>query len=195
MLMTTHRSMPWISGLMPTAFNTSREREAPIKKRVMVSVLRANSLMDAPITAPVSVVSSTYVLKIMARMKKKINQGMLMRCPLLLKIKEVKSAIGIIQSARVSLIVVAIRRASSPYAAPAPTTELVSWMAMAAQVPKSYWLIFKACPIAGKMKSAMALRINMVPKATDMSLSLAFKTGPTAAMALPPQMAVPELMR
>lgn len=128
-------------------------------------------------------------------MKKKMNQGMLMRCPLLLKMNEVIKATGIIQRARVSLMVVAIRRASSPYAAPAPTTELVSWMAIAAQVPKSSWLMPRACPTAGKRKRAMALRIKMVPRATDISLSLALRTGPTAAMALPPQMAVPELMR
>ena len=35
----------------------------------------------------------------------------------------------------------------------------------------------------------------MVANATDMSLSLALMTGPTAAMALPPQIAVPELIR
>ena len=51
---------------------------------------------------------------------------MLTFLPLPLKIKEVANAKGIIQSARVSLIVVATFNASSPYAAPAPTTELVS---------------------------------------------------------------------
>ena len=45
------------------------------------------------------------------------------------------------------------------------------------------------------MKSAMALRMNIVPSETDISASLAFTTGPTAAMALPPHIAVPELMR
>ena len=39
---------------------------------------------------------------------------------------EVANAIGIIQRARVNLMVVATFKASSPYAAPAPTTELVS---------------------------------------------------------------------
>ena len=33
----------------------------------------------------------------------------------------------------------------------------------------------------------MAFNIKMVPNATDISLSFAFNTGPTAAMALPPQ--------
>ena len=42
------------------------------------------------------------------------------------------------------------------------------------------------------MKSAIAFKIKIVPNAT---LSFAFNTGPTAAMALPPQIAVPELIR
>ena len=43
----------------------------------------------------------------------------------------------------------------------------------------------------GKMNSATALSMKMVPMATVMSLSLALMTGAKAAMALPPQMAVP----
>ena len=46
--------------------------------------------------------------------------------------------------------------------------------------------------MAGKMKSAIAFKIKIVPNATDISLSFAFNTGPTAAIALPPQIAVPE---
>ena len=45
------------------------------------------------------------------------------------------------------------------------------------------------------MKSAIAFKIKIVPNATDISLSFALNTGPTAAMALPPQIAVPELIR
>ena len=41
------------------------------------------------------------------------------------------------------------------------------------------------------MNSATALSMKMVPMATVMSLSLALITGARAAMALPPQMAVP----
>ena len=124
-----------------------------------------------------------------------MNQGILIFCPLLLKMNEVTRAKGIIHKARVSFIVVATFRASSPYAAPAPTTELVSCMAMAAHVPNSCWLMFKAWPITGKTNNAMAFNIKMVPNATDISLSFAFNTGPTAAIALPPQIAVPELIR
>ena len=40
-----------------------------------------------------------------------------------------------IQSARISLVVVAIAKASLLYVLAAPTTELVSWMAIAHQYP------------------------------------------------------------
>ena len=93
---------------MPTAFNTSREREAPIKNRVIVNVFLAKLLIPSPIIIPVSEELSTYVLNTIARMKKKINQGILIFCPLLLKTKEVINARGIIHKARVNLIVVAI---------------------------------------------------------------------------------------
>ena len=49
-----------------------------------------------------------------------MNQGILIFCPLLLKMNEVTRAKGIIHKARVSFIVVATFGASSPYAAPAP---------------------------------------------------------------------------
>ena len=68
-------------------------------------------------------------------------------------------------------------------------------MAMAAHVPNCCCVMPKHWPMTGKMNSAMALRMNMVPSATVISVSRALMTGPTAAMALPPQMAVPELMR
>ena len=45
------------------------------------------------------------------------------------------------------------------------------------------------------MNNAIAFKIKIVAKATDISLSLAFTTGPTAAIALPPQIAVPELIK
>ena len=73
---------------MPTAFNTSREREAPIKNRVIVNVFLAKLLIPSPIIIPVSEELSTYVLNTIARMKKKINQGILIFCPLLLMPEE-----------------------------------------------------------------------------------------------------------
>ena len=99
---------------MPTAFNTSREREAPIKNKVIVSVFLARLLIPSPIIIPDSDEFNTYVLNTIARIKKKINQGILIFCPLLLNIKEVANAIGMIQRARVNLIVVATFSASSP---------------------------------------------------------------------------------
>jgi hypothetical protein len=44
----------------------------------------------------------------------------------------------------------------------------------------------------GKMKSAMALSIKIVPSETEVSSLSASIAGATAAIALPPQIAVPE---
>ena len=71
----------------------------------------------------------------MANTKKRINQGIDTLFDFSLKIKVVTNANGIIQRARVSFTIVATSRAFCPYAAPAPTTELVSCMAIAAQSP------------------------------------------------------------
>ncbi len=66
---------------------------------------------------------------------------------------------------------------------------------MAAHVPNCAWLRSSIRPSGGKIKSAMALRIKITPSDTAISFSLAFITPPTAAIALPPQMAVPDEMR
>ncbi len=47
--------------------------------------------------------------------------------------------------------------------------------------------------MGGNRTSAVAFSRKTVPKATDMSCDFASMAGPTAAMALPPQMAVPTL--
>ena len=45
------------------------------------------------------------------------------------------------------------------------------------------------------MNKAIALRVKITAKEMDVSLSSAFTTGDTAAMALPPQIAVPAEIR
>src|SRR5215472_948323 len=102
---------------------------------------------------------------------------------------------GTIQSARVSFTVVATARATLPYFAAAPTTELVSWIASADQIPN--WLCERAsrCPTKGNKNRAIAFRMNTVPRETAMSWSSASRTGPMAAIALPPQIAVPTEIR
>ena len=122
------------------------------------------------------------------------------------KKKGVTSANTTIHNARVSLMVVATSRALTPwlatssgciwsYAAPAPTTEDVSCMAIAAHMPNCFMVMPKASPIEGNKNKAMPLRTNTTPKATDMLSAFAFMTGPTAAIADPPHIAVPELSR
>ena len=45
------------------------------------------------------------------------------------------------------------------------------------------------------MNKAMAFKMNITPNDTAISFSFALTTGPTAAIALPPQIAVPEEIR
>ena len=112
--------------------------------------------------------------------------------PLDLFKKTINKERGIIHKARPSFTVVAIFKASSPYFCAAPTTELVSCMAIADHNPKSLWLMLNKCPTAGNINKAIELSMKIVAKATEMSSSWALMIGAMAAMALPPQIAVPE---
>ncbi|MNX88715.1 hypothetical protein D3C86_1206960 [compost metagenome] len=100
-----------------------------------------------------------------------------------------------IHNARASFTVVATSSACGPYLLAAPTTELVSCMAIADHIPNCVSERCKAWPIAGNTNRAMELRIKTMPNATDICLASALMTGPTAAMALPPHIAVPEAIR
>ena len=75
-----------------------------------------------------------YVLKTAARQKKKMNQGQRMLA-LLLFATAVPTESGTIHRARANLTVVPTARATAPYFAVAPTTELMSWIASADQRP------------------------------------------------------------
>src|SRR5208283_156134 len=107
----------------------------------------------------------------------------------------VATVTGTIHSARASFTVVPMARAGSPYFAQAPTTELVSWIASAAHNPNWVCDNFSAVPIAGKVSSATEFSMKIVPSETDISSSVAPTTGPIAAIALPPQIAVPAEIR
>src|ERR1039458_5181432 len=102
---------------------------------------------------------------------------------------------GTIQSARASFTVVPTANATAPYLAEAPTTELVSWIAKAAHNPNWVCESFNQRPIAGNVSSATEFNTKIVPSETDISSSVAPVIGPTAAMALPPQIAVPAAIR
>src|SRR5208283_6176513 len=100
-----------------------------------------------------------------------MNQGHWMRVllPLTAAVPRDK---GTIHRARASFTVVPTASAAAPYFAEAPTTELVSWIASAAQSPN--WLCdsFSITPMVGKVSSAMELSRNTVPSDTDISSSL-----------------------
>ena len=66
---------------------------------------------------------------------------------------------------------------------------------MAHHVPKSVCDMSSQAPMGGNTSSATELSRKTVPSATEISSGRALTTGATAAMALPPQMAVPEATR
>src|SRR3974390_3813211 len=123
-----------------------------------------------------------------------MNHGHWMRV-LLPVLTAAATVIGTIHSARASFTVVPPARAAPPYLAPAPTTELVSWIASAAHSPNCGCDSFIAVPIAGKVNKATEFSRKIVPSETDISSSVAPSTGATPAMALPPHIAVPVEIR
>ena len=102
---------------------------------------------------------------------------------------------GINHKVLVNFIVVAISTESCPYVIAAPTTDAVSWIANAAQAPKKSCDIFKYVANKGK-----AINPNAFNKKTNdidaiIILGLAFNIGAIAAIAVAPQIAVPEAIR
>src|ERR1700730_3505958 len=107
-----------------------------------------------------------------ARTKNAMNQGKWRRERLGL-IAAVARASGTIQRARASFTVVPITKAWGPYFVVAPTTELVSWIASAAQSPNCDWERWSAFPMGGKISRAIEFKIKIVPRDTAISSSLA----------------------
>ena len=62
-------------------------------------------------------------------------------------------------------------------------------------MPNCFIVMPSASPIVGKRNNAMPLSTNTTPNATDMLSAFARMIGPIAAIAEPPQMAVPEESR
>ncbi len=87
------------------------------------------------------------------------------------------SATGTIQSARASFTVVATSTAFPPQVVAAPTTELVSWIASAANRPNPSSSRPARCPSGGNTTSATALRRNTVASATEMDSDLRLDRG------------------
>ena len=122
---------PKIKGLTPTETISSFESPDPIKNNVIFKpIFDIVTMAGATVCTP-----GTKVLISNASIKRKIKYGTLIFFDPSLKMKSEMTEIGIIHNALSSFIVVAICRASAPYWLAAPTTELVSCMAMAAQIP------------------------------------------------------------
>ena len=82
--------------------------------------------------------------------------------------------------------------ASSPNVIAAPITELVSCIASAANAPKSYAVISKCFPIRGRKIIANALKKKIIPRDISISFGVALMIFETAAIAVAPQIAVPD---
>ena len=106
---------------------------------------------------------------------------------LLLKIKVDINATAIIHNARANFTVVATSYALDPYLLAAPTTELVSCMAIAHYKPNCVCDKLSEWPIIGNTNNTIEFKINMEPNATEICFSSALITGDMAAIALPPQ--------
>ena len=189
--MIIHKENPSIIGFAPEDFICSIDNPAPTKNKV-----RTNNDLELEVIVELSMSGNwKYEFNKIAPIKSSINQGILIFLffPLNKKIDMIET--GIIQSALDSFTVVATVSASFPYAEAAPTTELVSWMATALQIPNWDSVRLKKWPIVGKVSKAIEFRRNITPSEIEMSFSEASIMGEIAAIALPPQIAVPEDIR
>ena len=116
--MKSQSSTPWISGLTPTDFSVLGVRLAPIKKRVIVIPALAKFTSESKILGMINV--GAYVRNAAAPMKRKMNHGIAtfaFASESALRYRNANNrAIGAIHNARASLTVVAVARASAPYA-------------------------------------------------------------------------------
>lgn len=127
----THSNIANRRGLKPTDLIADRDKLAPMRNRVKTSPFLAIQINDE--------VNSwgrlQNVLIIMANINRNINHGIEILLDLSRNNNIVINDNGIIHSARVSFIKVAVCNASEPKDSPAPTTDEVSCIAIAAQVP------------------------------------------------------------
>ena len=102
---------------------------------------------------------------------------------------------GINQIVLLSFKVVAVSRALPPKAIAVPITELVSWTAIEDHAPKLSELIPSLIPTKGSMPIEKALKIKIIANATNKSLGFDLINGEIAAIAVAPQIAVPEAIK
>jgi len=107
----------------------------------------------------------------------------------------VRSATGMIQSAPVSFTTVRTSSACGPNSAAAPTTELVSWMARADQRPN--WACVKRMGNSNYLGEEQRHRVQReyVSDGDSQFVLVRFAMAAIAVMALPPQIAVPPVIR
>ena len=124
-----------------------------------------------------------------------INGGKGKPCFPDLKYQADTSTKGTIHNVLASLRVTATSTESKPTTDAAPTTDAVSWIARAAQVPNCSCVKSSQPHIKGKINTATAFSRNTMLKVVVKSSGLALIEGAAAAIAVPPQIAVPEASR
>ena len=128
-----------------------------------------------------------------AAIKKMIKSGTLRPFLELFSLKKIpaKNTNGINHKVLPNFKVAAVFAASGSKAKAAPITELVSWTARETQAPNSTAESCNNSPMIGNTAIAMALRIKMMVKVIIKSFELALIMGAMAAIAVPPQIALP----
>src|SRR5690606_19758649 len=160
----THNNTAWIRTLLPTRRMVPMETLEPIKNRLTTISCLAMVYKSANNRSP----AGTKLDKQDAKINPTINSGnFIVRFPLREEFSIKTISTGIIHKMRSILDMVATFNASSPYFMLAPTTELVSWMATAAQWPNCSWERPNQWPITGKINSAMTFSRNTVPVAME----------------------------
>ena len=124
-----------------------------------------------------------------------INKGILGFACLFDCKNEIKSISGTNQSVLNNFTVVAVSRDSLLKDMAAPSTEPVSWMANAANNPKSWGDKSNNLPTDGNTITAKILNKNIIATAAKSSFGFDFITWETATIAVAPQIAVPDEIR
>lgn len=201
---------PCIIGLMPDFFISLNEVLSPIAASAQTI---KNLLTD--LVAETTSVGIENILAIIAIAKNpKMNHGkILVKLKLVLIsfssfpafmasflfkfiwIKAKVKTVGMIESVRVSLTIVAKSPAASEKAYPVATTEDVSLTAVPAQIPKASALIPIARPMMGNNTIIAISKRKVADMAYATSVSSASIVGAMAAIAEPPHIPVPAEIR
>lgn len=193
----THVAVAWTSTRHPTLRTAATDNPAPIRKIAPPKPPVATVLMIAsyPATAGTNV-------RVRLASRNPIRKGWAARRHALpappvagVPVNHTANTVhGRIHTTRDNFTTIAVSSAALlPYAAPAPATDAMSCTATPTHVPYCVSVSPKPRPTSGNTANATALRMKIAPVATAIDVDDALMADPTAAIADPPQIAVPEL--